>query len=216
MERECTRDALPLGQSLADVERQLPAGVRRNAYVERAVETLTALDIEETLRQIKALNAGLVGKPYLHAVSGDSSRVVPYEEVIAAVGTFPARIGALYLHFPYCTKKCRFCHYYTDSSGTEEDWREFPRYLVEEMGLLQRAYGIEGRIAADTIHFGGGTPSLIGPRCVRSGDRNRGGNGPGGCVVRAGGRLVPDRRHPGEHRHSVVRRRRLTLHAAPP
>ena len=168
MERECTRETLPLGQTLADVYRQLPAGVRRNAYVERALETLAALDIEETLRQIKALNAGLVGKPYLHAVSGNSSRVVPYEEVIASVGTFPARIGALYLHFPYCTKKCRFCHYYTDSSGTEEDWREFPRYLVEELGLLRRAYGIEGRIVADTIHFGGGTPSLIGPETWNS------------------------------------------------
>ena len=73
MERECVREALPLGQTLADVGRQLPAGVRRNAYVERALETLAALDIEETLRQIKALNAGLVGKPYLHAEIGRAS-----------------------------------------------------------------------------------------------------------------------------------------------
>jgi oxygen-independent coproporphyrinogen III oxidase len=154
-------------QSLAEVRAALAPAVRDNAWVARAFDRLVALGVEDRQREIKALNRGVVGKPYLHAVAGHDSRVVPYQDVVRSIGAFPSRIGALYLHFPYCTKKCRFCHYYTDASGTLADWERAPAFMVDELALLQRAYDTTAPVDADTIHFGGGTPSLIPPAVWR-------------------------------------------------
>jgi oxygen-independent coproporphyrinogen-3 oxidase len=148
-------------ETLLELRDGLAPPARDNVWVARAFERLRALDIEERQRGIKTLNRGATAKPYLHAVAGDGGRVVPYGALIRNIGAFPARIGALYLHFPYCTKKCRFCHYYTDSTGALDDWARAPERLADELALLRRAYGLAGPVDAETIHFGGGTPSLI-------------------------------------------------------
>lgn len=71
---------------------------------------------------------------------------------------------ALYIHIPFCSKKCHYCSFYTlPSSYVSEtiycdtiiqEW--FRKYLP-----LQDLYSV------DTIFFGGGTPSLISPEYIQ-------------------------------------------------
>jgi len=83
-------------------------------------------------------------------------------EAQAALGSKPVEdvpLG-LYLHIPFCRKRCRFCYFkvYTDKKA-----QEIVSYLdsvVEEIKLLAAQPAIEGR-KPRFIYFGGGTPSFI-------------------------------------------------------
>jgi oxygen-independent coproporphyrinogen III oxidase len=60
----------------------------------------------------------------------------------------------LYVHVPFCIRKCRYCDFYSTTALARID--EFTDRLVQEMELYKgRACG------ADTLYFGGGTPSLL-------------------------------------------------------
>lgn len=75
----------------------------------------------------------------------------------------PSRLG-LYLHVPFCAALCRYCTFtrcVTDA-GLE---RRYVGALAREIraGLSRGVPGGGPRPAADTIYFGGGTPSLLAP-----------------------------------------------------
>jgi oxygen-independent coproporphyrinogen-3 oxidase len=64
----------------------------------------------------------------------------------------------LYLHIPFCRKRCKFCYFrvYTDKPA-----REVERYLealAAEVDLFARRQAIRGR-PLRFVYFGGGTPS---------------------------------------------------------
>ena len=66
----------------------------------------------------------------------------------------------VYLHIPFCRKRCRFCYFkvYTDKNAAEVE-----RYLdaaIREIELYARKPFIGGR-KPKFIYFGGGTPSYI-------------------------------------------------------
>ncbi len=67
----------------------------------------------------------------------------------------------LYLHIPFCRKACTYCDFHFSTSardrGTVLD--------AMEKELIQRAPEI-GDAPVDTVYFGGGTPSLIGPERI--------------------------------------------------
>jgi oxygen-independent coproporphyrinogen-3 oxidase len=66
----------------------------------------------------------------------------------------------LYLHIPFCRKRCHFCYFrvYTDKNSTE---------VVEYLDTLAREWEMYGELAAikgrplDFVYFGGGTPSFL-------------------------------------------------------
>ena len=64
----------------------------------------------------------------------------------------------LYVHIPFCLKKCNYCDFCSFSGvGTAER----AAYID---ALRREIYGYRGRgIRADTVFFGGGTPSLLSP-----------------------------------------------------
>jgi oxygen-independent coproporphyrinogen-3 oxidase len=65
----------------------------------------------------------------------------------------------LYVHVPFCRRKCAYCDFY---SVTRRNHRgAFLKALVREIRLRQAP----GRVV-DTVFFGGGTPSLLTPRQV--------------------------------------------------
>lgn len=72
-------------------------------------------------------------------------------------------LTALYIHFPFCLKKCLYCDFNSlaDSTVTPE---EYAAAVVKEMEL--RAEQFFGPITAPTLYFGGGTPSLMAPDLV--------------------------------------------------
>lgn len=64
----------------------------------------------------------------------------------------------LYLHIPFCRRKCSYCDFLSEG-GTSTDLRE--RY-VEALG--EEILGKGGGEPADTVYFGGGTPTMLSPR----------------------------------------------------
>ena len=82
----------------------------------------------------------------------------------------------VYLHIPFCAQKCAYCHFAIDPGRPSDARRDrYLNALVTEIG------GSKGGFA-DTIYFGGGTPSLVPPR--RIGDLVR--------AIRARYDLAPD------------------------
>ena len=71
---------------------------------------------------------------------------------------------SLYLHFPFCERKCRYCDFLSGPAG-EETREEYVDLLCREIEL--RAGEItapsESAAAVDSIFIGGGTPSLMTP-----------------------------------------------------
>lgn len=62
----------------------------------------------------------------------------------------------LYVHFPFCKQKCRYCDF-PSFAGLEDRMEAYVSALLEEAGL--RADEISCPV--ETVYFGGGTPSLL-------------------------------------------------------
>lgn len=72
--------------------------------------------------------------------------------------------AGIYLHWPFCERKCPYCDFYT--FGREHPYHsleiEYRQALVREIGSVHDRLDLGGRPTADTVYFGGGTPSLMG------------------------------------------------------
>lgn len=63
----------------------------------------------------------------------------------------------IYVHVPFCVSKCPYCDFYSlPLSSVDADMRA--RYAAAVMREMGRYDGV----LADTLYFGGGTPSLLG------------------------------------------------------
>ena len=60
----------------------------------------------------------------------------------------------LYVHVPFCVKKCRYCDF-PSYSGVESYINAYVDAVCREISLFPRGE------QADTVYFGGGTPSLL-------------------------------------------------------
>ena len=67
----------------------------------------------------------------------------------------------LYVHIPFCARICPYCAFYKDLIDRAQTNR-FCEAILRE--LEQHATNFQ--IAATTIYFGGGTPSLFGPERI--------------------------------------------------
>ncbi|MFO0798191.1 MAG: coproporphyrinogen-III oxidase family protein [Gemmataceae bacterium] len=66
----------------------------------------------------------------------------------------------LYLHIPFCRKRCKFCYFrvYTDKNA--KDIETYLGALTKEVELLAATPVVGGR-PLDYVYFGGGTPSYL-------------------------------------------------------
>jgi oxygen-independent coproporphyrinogen-3 oxidase len=83
-------------------------------------------------------------------------------DAVRALNTAP-RAGTplgLYLHIPFCRKRCKFCYFrvYTDKNA--RDVETYLDALVREFELYSRLPAVGGR-PLHYIYFGGGTPSYL-------------------------------------------------------
>ena len=81
----------------------------------------------------------------------------------------PARVDdplGLYLHIPFCRKRCLFCYFkvYTDKNASEIE--VYLDALIKENELYSRTAAFQGR-QLRFAYFGGGTPSYISDRQLR-------------------------------------------------
>ncbi len=64
----------------------------------------------------------------------------------------------IYIHIPFCIRKCAYCDFLSGPGG-EEEQEAYIQALEEE---IRRAGGRNARgYQADTVFFGGGTPSIL-------------------------------------------------------
>ena len=71
---------------------------------------------------------------------------------------------ALYLHIPFCKRKCAYCDFLSFPATKEAQWR-YCNYLCREIEQAAVCYADEYRIS--TIFIGGGTPSFISPELIQ-------------------------------------------------
>lgn len=64
---------------------------------------------------------------------------------------------SLYLHFPFCKRKCSYCDF-CSAAATSEEIAAYCHTLETEIALAAKTYG---RLPVDTVFFGGGTPSIV-------------------------------------------------------
>ncbi len=69
-------------------------------------------------------------------------------------------ISNIYIHIPFCLRKCNYCSFYSEAETPFDDYFVA---LKKEIRQYQKQY----RIKADTIYFGGGTPSLVKPSVLQ-------------------------------------------------
>ncbi len=69
---------------------------------------------------------------------------------------------SLYIHIPWCVRKCPYCDFNSHVSA-EVDQARWRRALLQELDAM--AARTPGR-TVDTVFFGGGTPSLMPPETV--------------------------------------------------
>ena len=68
--------------------------------------------------------------------------------------TFPEQFGGIYVHVPYCVRKCPYCDF-----CSSVDHSSIPDYLdclvreIEMVGTTEQVY--------DSLYLGGGTPSVL-------------------------------------------------------
>ena len=69
----------------------------------------------------------------------------------------------VYIHIPFCKSKCDYCDFHS-LAGREEEMDHYQKALIAQ--LRSFAPRLNGRVA-DTIYFGGGTPSYYGEKRLR-------------------------------------------------
>jgi oxygen-independent coproporphyrinogen-3 oxidase len=88
--------------------------------------------------------------------------------VRAAMHAPPADVPlGLYLHIPFCRKRCKFCYFrvYTDKNSAEVE--RYVAALAREIELVSRLPVMGGR-PFRFVYFGGGTPSFLSARQLTS------------------------------------------------
>ena len=68
----------------------------------------------------------------------------------------------IYLHIPFCEKKCSYCDFYS-ITGNKELISKYIKALKKEIKLYAKELSLK---EVRTIYFGGGTPSLLTPHML--------------------------------------------------
>jgi len=96
----------------------------------------------------------------------------PHFSPAVGPGIYQSWLGSLaddaslsfYLHVPFCAQLCLYCGCHTKVTLRRPPIEAYAERLIGEIGLLARTLG-QRRIAH--LHWGGGTPSILGPDGLR-------------------------------------------------
>lgn len=80
--------------------------------------------------------------------------------VPAWVSSLTNKIG-LYIHVPFCASKCAYCDFYS-LAASEETYETYKAVLLSQLTEAKARLSV----FADTLYFGGGTPSLLGGKRI--------------------------------------------------
>ena len=66
----------------------------------------------------------------------------------------------LYLHIPFCRKRCHFCYFRVYTDKNSQDVADYLDLVGREWELYEQLPAIHGR-PLNFVYFGGGTPSFV-------------------------------------------------------
>lgn len=70
---------------------------------------------------------------------------------------------SLYVHIPFCTKKCDYCHFFV--LPNKESYKDpLLKAIKQEYSLRQKTEALPPKLVS--LYFGGGTPALFGPERI--------------------------------------------------
>lgn len=72
--------------------------------------------------------------------------------------TITSNTLGLYLHVPFCRKKCRYCDFLSFECSDDSLLTEYSRALIREIKLRYNEWPYR---VVDSVYIGGGTPSLM-------------------------------------------------------
>ncbi|TKJ41625.1 hypothetical protein CEE37_03400 [candidate division LCP-89 bacterium B3_LCP] len=70
---------------------------------------------------------------------------------------------SIYIHYPFCQKRCHYCSFYSIESASTETIKAYPRQILQEFALRNQDWR---GLALKSVYLGGGTPSLMEPSGV--------------------------------------------------
>ena len=65
-------------------------------------------------------------------------------------------MAGIYIHIPYCKKKCIYCNFYFQIS--QKNKKELIKSIIKEIELRKNYLK---NLSINTVYFGGGTPSVL-------------------------------------------------------
>ena len=88
--------------------------------------------------------------------------------VLAAMNEAPQDVPlGLYLHIPFCRKRCKFCYFKVFTDNKASDIERYVSGLSREIELVS-GLPVIGERPFRFVYFGGGTPSFLSPRQLTS------------------------------------------------
>ena len=69
----------------------------------------------------------------------------------------------LYIHFPWCVKKCPYCDFNSHPIKGAAPQKEYFRAVAKDLAHQQMSFGLN---KYKSVFFGGGTPSLASPSYI--------------------------------------------------
>ena len=94
-------------------------------------------------------------------LSADESAYRAQLAVLAAMHSI-----SIYVHIPFCRSMCWYCGCHTSVTRREEPIDRYMAALMAELAMVARA--VPRRLTVSHLHFGGGTPTLMGPSHFRA------------------------------------------------
>ena len=88
----------------------------------------------------------------------DGFTVADWEAALADLAADPAREVSLYVHLPYCVKRCHYCGCNAAVPDSRADVDRYLDHLERELDLLVAR---TGRRKVVQMHWGGGTPNFL-------------------------------------------------------
>jgi oxygen-independent coproporphyrinogen III oxidase len=119
------------------------------------------------------------GSGHKNGVNGANGHARPHRSLELKRGGFvasyppfetlkPEAIGAawekrplgIYVHLPYCRKRCTFCFYKVYTNRNAKPMDRYLEAVYKEIDTYGKVAELQGR-RIDTVYFGGGTPTLL-------------------------------------------------------
>lgn len=91
---------------------------------------------------------------------------LPEVEKALATPPRPVPLG-LYLHIPFCRKRCKFCYFKVFTGKNSGEIETYVEALCKEIELVSRQPAM-GERPFRFVYFGGGTPSFLSPKQLTS------------------------------------------------